>query len=173
MKLKAIAGALLSVTTSLTSLSAHAASMVLAVEKVSCGATVSIEKTEETLLVLRLDIAKNNVCGKQMILEIESQDIKGVVQNTAGSLELNPHMIGDVLPIKIGDETILMRLSSSAQAQIRTANTRSDLQASAKRQDEIQKREKAKDVATGAAAAGALVVGGAAVAAAAAEQSER
>ncbi|WP_415062579.1 hypothetical protein [Bdellovibrio sp.] len=166
MKLRNLAGAALALT---MSFQAKAASMVLAAEPLKCGGYITLEKTAETLVILRVDISANNTCKSPLVMEIKSQDIRGVINSAAGTIELNPHAISAILPVKIGDETLLLKLSEQGQREVATANTRADLGEEQRRQAEISRR----NGAAGAAVVGAAVVGAGAVTAAAAANSER
>lgn len=169
-KAKFIAGAALALA---TSFQAKAANMVLAAENIKCGGVLTLERTQESLVILRVEVAAQNTCKAPLHIEIKSQDISGNLTTTTGYVELNPHAIGSVLPLSINNESMLLRLSDQAQNIVQNSYTRADLNEMAQRQEEMNRRQRNSNIATGAAVGGAVVVGAGAVAAAAAANSER
>lgn len=153
--------------------SAHAASKVLAAESLTCGGLVTLEKTDNDLLILRVAFNAQNSCPTLMPLKIESQGIGGEITNTSGAVELNPHAVGSVLPLQVGEQNILIRISDQAQAEVRSSYTSEDLANMQRRQEEIARRQRSRDNAAVAGAGAAVFAGGAAVAAAAAASTER
>ncbi len=110
---------------------------------------------------------------KFLLLNIDSQGIQGEITNTNAGIELNPHAVGAVLPIGIGGQSILIRISDQSQIEVRSSYTREDLANIQRRQQEVARRQRSSQNAAIAGAGTAVVVGGAAVAAAAAASTER
>lgn len=152
---------------------ANAANKVLAGESLQCGGLLTLEKTPESLVILNVVIEEKNTCQNPLNLAVPSQDIGGVIGQGSVTIEMNPQAIGDVLPIKIGNQTILIKLSESAQREVATATTQEGLKATAKRNEELERREANKNAAAATAVGVTTLLVGGGIAAEAAASNEK
>lgn len=168
-----------------TVMQAQAANKVLLAEKINCGGYVSLEKSSDQILSLKVQISTNNTCGSTIDIKVPSQDIAGSLKQNQTVLPLQPRVIGTVLPLEIAGQAILMDLSNSQiQSEIHDSYTAEELAQAKRDREEINNRaqreqaardaqQRRKNAAGAAAVGGAVAAGAGAVAIGAAASTER
>lgn len=182
MKLKASFLLALSLASAIQS---QAANKVLLAEKINCGGYVSLEKSPEQILTLKVQISANNTCVSTVNISVPSQDIAGSLKQDITVLPLQPRVIGTVLPLEIAGQAIVLDLSNNQiQSEVKDSYTAEELAQFKRDREEMNNRmareqaardaqQRRKNAAGAAAVGGAVAVGAGAIAVGAAAQSER